>query len=430
MKQSKKLLWILPIVLILALGIAVFLCWDVLVIYLAPQTVLRTALNNAMDGLDSRYQASPVRIIAKGYDPNGQNTTQLILKTMARGDSAVCYDMNVQTDLSNHQIFAKGLVSSDGKNMDVSAYLDDCFAAITSDSLLEGNYYGITYESFGEDLRGIPLVSLLIPNAALEKWEISVSQLQEKMNKSYALPQIPDISIEQLKKITLAILPFRGETSTGEISVNGQLVTCYQLTYKVSGQQLGSAFRNILDTEYPENGQLTAVFYLYEKALVKVELNAAAQTDRVSYILSLGPNAAADDLSFGMSKTVKGESSSFSASVSTRMNGNALEDTICINDTVISYVWENSTGDMRLKLPDRDVIFLNLSEAENGFRVITQDFGKLMGWSEEKTYDSVMTIHKGSEISVPPYKNLDQWSLDDLMVLLGNIGSLIGIRIG
>ena len=38
-----------------------------------------------------------------------------------------------------------------------------------------------------------------------------------------------------------------------------------------------------------------------------------------------------------------------------------------------------------------------------------------------------MTIRKGSEISIPEYKNLDQWSLDDLKVLLGGIGSLIGI---
>ena len=82
---------------------------------------------------------------------------------------------------------------------------------------------------------------------------------------------------------------------------------------------------------------------------------------------------------------------------------------------------------MRLTLPDREAISLNLSEAESGFRVMTQDFGKLMGWSGDKTYDCTMTIRKGSEISIPEYKNLDQWSLDDLKVLLGGIGSLIGI---
>lgn len=425
--MKKKLLWIIPILLILALGIAVFLCWDMLIMYIAPQTVLRTALNNAIDGLDSRYQRSPVRIIAKGYAPNGQNTTQLVLNTSAIGSREICYDMNVQTDLSNNQVLAKGIVSSDGKELDISAYLDGCFMAISSDSLLKGGFYGITYETFSDDLRGIPLVSLLVPNAAMEKWAASVSRLQIKMNQPHELPQIPDISIEQLKKITLAILPFRGETSREEILVNNQLETCYKLTYKVSGQQLGSVFGYLLDTDNPDSGQLTAAFYLYEKALVKVEFIALAEPDRASYVLSLGPDAGTDDLSIGVSKREKGERSRFSASVSTRVTGETAEETICFNDTAISYVWENSTGDMRLTLPDRDAISLNLSEAESGFRVMTQDFGKLMGWSGDKTYDCTMTIRKGSEISIPEYKNLDQWSLDDLKVLLGGIGSLIGI---
>ena len=39
-----------------------------------------------------------------------------------------------------------------------------------------------------------------------------------------------------------------------------------------------------------------------------------------------------------------------------------------------------------------------------------------------------MTVRKGSAITTPKYKNLDEWSLDDLLVLLGSIGGLLGFR--
>ena len=35
---------------------------------------------------------------------------------------------------------------------------------------------------------------------------------------------------------------------------------------------------------------------------------------------------------------------------------------------------------------------------------------------------------KGSAITTPKYKNLDEWSLDDLLVLLGSIGGLLGFK--
>ena len=40
-----------------------------------------------------------------------------------------------------------------------------------------------------------------------------------------------------------------------------------------------------------------------------------------------------------------------------------------------------------------------------------------------------MTVRKGSAITTPKYKNLDEWSLDDLLVLLGSIGGLLARQI-
>ena len=55
-------------------------------------------------------------------------------------------------------------------------------------------------------------------------------------------------------------------------------------------------------------------------------------------------------------------------------------------------------------------------------------FAALIGISSQKGFDSTMTVRKGSAITTPKYKNLDEWSLDDLLVLLGSIGGLLGFK--
>ena len=72
--------------------------------------------------------------------------------------------------------------------------------------------------------------------------------------------------------------------------------------------------------------------------------------------------------------------------------------------------------------------FLNLSQAQDGFQIQTKDFAALIGINSQKGFDSTMTVRKGSAITTPKYKNLDEWSLDDLLVLLGSIGGLLGFK--
>ena len=94
----------------------------------------------------------------------------------------------------------------------------------------------------------------------------------------------------------------------------------------------------------------------------------------------------------------------------------------------ISYDWQPQTGDMVLTLPEKSPISLNLSQAQDGFQIQTKDFAALIGINSRKEFDSTMTVCKGTAITPPNYKNLDEWSLDDLLVLLGSIGGLLGFK--
>ena len=81
-------------------------------------------------------------------------------------------------------------------------------------------------------------------------------------------------------------------------------------------------------------------------------------------------------------------------------------------------------------------IALTLTEAETGIAVATEDFAQLLdALSRDGTgtpgedISCEATIYKGSEVVTPEYKNLDQWTLKDFMVLLNGLGSLLKLEI-
>ena len=427
-KQRKGRWWILLLVL-LVLMLAAGMFWKGLGLYIAPQMMLRAALGVAIDGLEQRGPGSPIWILAKGYDENGRNTTQVLLDTDDDHLGQIWYDLLVHTDLIDRQMDVQGTVATNGNTLRLAAYLNRDYAALTSQDLLQGGYYGITYETFGADLRSIPLASVLLPDKTIVQWENGVTQLQELMNRSYSYPKIPQITKKEIELSVWSLLALKGVVSRENAVINGESLNCHKLTYSVSGPQAGQIWGTLLDTENLENSHLTVSFYLAENALVKAELTGTAGKDHVSYLLTLGRNPEADDLSFGAAKTENGKTTRFSASVSTQWEGERRLETICVNDTVFSYEWNDRTGDMTLALPGREKAALHLSETETGFQITTPDFDKLIGWGRGKASTCTMIIAKGAEITAPEYKNLSQWSLEDLLVLLSGVGSLFGLQI-
>lgn len=428
-QQRHKGKWGFLLLAVLVLALAAGAFWDDFRLNVAPQMVLRTSLGKAFDGLEQRWQGSPIRILAKGYAENGRNTAQVLLDTADARLGQIRYDLLVSTDLTGRQVAAQGTVSTDGNTLHLAAYLNRDFAALTSQDLLQGGYYGITYDTFGADLRSIPLVSLLLPDKTVTQWENGIAKLREFMNGSYSYPKVPEITRKELELTSLSLLALKGAVSREEVLINGESLNCQKLTYSVSGPQAGQILDALLDAEEMENSHLTVSFYLFENALVKAELTGTAGKDHISYLLTLGRDPAADDLSFGAAKTENGRTSRFSASVSTQWEGERRLETICINETAFSYEWNGPAGALTLRLPGREKAALQLAETETGFQIITPDLDKLLGWGSGKVRACTMTIAKGAEITPPGYKNLSQWSLEDLLVLLSGVGSLFGLQI-
>ena len=65
--------------------------------------------------------------------------------------------------------------------------------------------------------------------------------------------------------------------------------------------------------------------------------------------------------------------------------------------------------------------------AEDGVSASTDDLSVVWKSLEGKKASCSMLIKKGAEISAPDYKNLDEWSFQDLLTLFTGIGTVLDI---
>lgn len=398
----KKRWWILIAAVILAVLVSVY--WDALVMYALPQIPLRKAVNCAIADLDERYRESPVPLILRGYDEGGLQTVQADLYD----SGAPRGTLDVSMDLKENQFLLHGAFPEGSRLRGLDLYLDRNVTAVTSESLLGGGWYGITYETFPEDLRSIPLVSLLIPDKLKGEWEDSVAGLQEKMGRSISLPIIPEIRSEDLQKATMVLWAMRPAVS----SENGQ----WKLTYKLEGKTAAFLWEKALGTPMPENTGLKLVFYMREDALVRVELDAAVSTQQASIILTMGETprdaALAMDLVSKEGKPLSLHISPVGEESIIRLDGK-------------QYAYKRNGDTLALQFPGQEIVTMKLSEAENGFRIQSDDLLRLLKNSPISGFSCDLSIRKGERVVAPDFKNLDQWSLEDLLIFVNGVWTVI-----
>ena len=289
-------------------------------------------------------------------------------------------------------------------------------------------FVGITYDTFSSDVRSFPLLSRLIPSATLSKLDSSVEKLQVYMNRTRQVPQLPEVQEEDIHKLILGLLVLKSDVHKETLTVDGQSLECLRFDYSATGEQAGTLLGYLMDTGGLSQGDINASFYLYGKTLVAVRCDGRAGENRAALRLDLGLDAAQGDVSIAVEKLENGEKSAFSYKIGARGADGAHTETASFGTQSISCDWQPMTGDMVLTLPGKSPISLNLSQAQDGFQIQTKDFAALIGINSQKGFDSTMTVRKGSAITTPKYKNLDEWSLDDLLVLLGSIGGLLGFK--
>jgi len=436
METKKQKWWIIPLVLVLAAALLLGLFWDTVKVYLTPKTVLSAALSKTAEELQDRFSGSPLHVLAAGVDDTLCNTVTLQMDKADDLLGNVHYDLSMQTQLSPRRVLAKGTAATGTSTLDLSLYLDEDFAAIASEGLLGGNYYGITYDTFSQDIRGNGVLAFLLGEDTISEWEFSVAGLADSMGKTMALPEF---SREDLSMAMMGLMAMKAEVSRETVELTRSKRECFRIHFQVDGAVLLGAAeyaQMALPVTITEESVLTADFYLAEDLVVRCDValsgpesfsvNLMGDVTPLTDPLRLRLDLPGDEKHELRISTISSES--LYTEEITHLSGD--------EQSILHYSWNRESGDGQLSRAvdgGKHTVSMNLLPTETGFRIETGDLDALLAilgeGEDEADTPCVLTVAKGSGFDTPGYKNLDQWSLQDLLALLGGIGGLLGLQI-
>lgn len=433
--DKKRKWWMIPVFVVLTAALAAGVFWDSVSVYLAPKTVLRSALDQTWQALAERFDGSPLLVLGNVLQEDGQNTIQLELNTRDDLLGEIRYHMTAQTQLAPKRILAKGTAVTGGKAVDLSLYLDHAFAAVSSDSLLSSNFYGITYDTFSEDIRSNAVLAFVLGEKTIGELEESVASLQESMSGEIVIPQITQADI---RMAMMGIYALKADVSRETVPLKEGERECFCIQFQATGEEILKAAEMAqmeLPFELDGASVLTAAFYLAEDTVVHCRLGITGGGEESCIVLTPDVHPATDDMTFRLETPQQ----AFTAVISTIHSEAAYTEQIKLKnadgESDFRYSWETD-GDLQLSCKDNEgekAVSLNLKETEDGFRLETGDIDGLLAilfdHEDEADNSCTMTVGKGTAFDTPEYKNFSQWSLEDVLSLLGNIGRLIGLKI-
>lgn len=420
---------------LLACVLAAVVCGVCIFVYTRPKMILTSALPKLFSQLEERFRDDPLRMAAEVFDKDGQYTADVLLRT-----GPVTYDITAQTDFSKHCFFADGTVCGSEKAVDICLYLDESIAAVSSEELSKGNYYGIAFDSFASDIRGIPLFSPFVSEEMLCQWTDSARRIQEAMSWEYPQISLPTLSNQEIRQLLLGIAALPCAREMVSAPINGEILSCLKLQFFLDGEQLGAILGEAAEKNTSKDTSVSASFYLYDESVVKLLIQDQQGRDIHVYAITFGKDPLHNTLTLEENENLSGEQKAYRIGVETKRQDNSLTQTIRYSNgqsvpAVITYQWEKEAGILYLKTgADSEAAKVLLSQGNNGLEIKTDDLGHLIqiltrnacDWNFFDSAACSMTVRSGAQIRTPTYKNVDSWSFEDLLLLFGGIGSVVG----
>lgn len=442
----KKKLWIaIPAVTIVACALGCALFWDTLSMYLIPKTKLSKALTNTVQMVTERFAESPVAVLGKGIDSAGRSTAIMKADTTHDVLGNVTYQMTLMNRLSPRQVLAEGnITAGDQFALELSLYLDSEYAAVSSKELLGSQYYGIRYRTFAEDIRSKGLISYLIGEETIAGWEDKIGQLSDFMGKRI---EVPTISENDVKLLMTGLLTLKCDVSRRSITLDEQVLPAYEVCLSTSGAQISmgmdylsedlrSTFAKLLPGLTDADSEIIIRFLLWNEKVIEIDGQLAGNSGTKKFLISLGNDPIEDDM---VLEYFDDSGKEGKLTISTAVQEHIRREGVVLvqDDEVHQYwfEWDTSSGVMDLQIDikgRKDQITLFLKEIDDGFIVSSEHFERIIALitgTEGETGESVnctMTVTAGADIKAPTYKNIDVWSVEDLLRLLeGLVGPLL-----
>ncbi len=167
-KKKKKMWWMIPVAAVLALVVAAAFLWKPLLLKFAPDTYMSMAEANTMKDLEKRMEETPAGLIAQSFEDYKKNTTDISVDFKDKDDQQIKVDLSLAADMEKHQMAVNAdfeVKTTEPMSVaisgDAGVFINDKFAAVGCDPITDGKYYGLTYDSFKEDIKKSAFAEML-----------------------------------------------------------------------------------------------------------------------------------------------------------------------------------------------------------------------------------------------------------------------------
>ncbi len=406
MPVKKLRYWILAVLLVV---IVTFLA------YLASKAVMVSQIITGCRQLYARFEEDPAWPALKLISQSEKYSIDLELNG---GEKQ--WNLSILTDRLCHQLFSEGTVSMDESDWDFTAYLDDRVMAVSSQKLLQGNCYGITYDTFLADLEKIPFLGLFSDSDVFLRCEEGLKQIQERMGRDCAVLPIPDLPELDVKQLALGLLlaPHQWERRCID-SAN-----CCVMSYPISGALLSTW---IPGWEGARDSWGSISFYLKEGSLILIRANCHSPIGNADFVIQMEESWGKGSLCFAAS--IEDRYARLEISPREEKGRGWVSENWRIHYG--GQMWEmeytRNTTDGKMNLSACNTA-LRLHMAEKTLYIESGDFSELISWvtdrRPETPVDGTIAVRCGTEISKPSYKKFNQMSWEDYAILIEAIGKL------
>lgn len=439
MKQPRKpgiKWWMIAAPAVLVVVLVVALLWNTIAFAVAPEAVLAGALAKTGAKLEDRSEGTPIALISKAAESMEDNAKMAVVVDYSdeyTGNLNV--DAQMLVDMKNKRLLLDGSMSLDGETVDAKFYMDALCAALGSDRFTDGAYYGITYETFSDDLRKCFLYEYM-DDESIEQMEMAVDMVEEYWAM---LGEEEDSTLDEayLEILTEYYESMEMETGSEKLSIDGKNRSCKTVSYTTTWGDFVDMYVQIVETmvedpayrSYVESyvaaynaensyygmeitvdeminsvietaetmddyfdGDITAVFYLYKNTVAAMDLIMVLDdgTDEVEILAQvlLGENPAKDDIEILVEANADGESLEFEVICTKETDGKEVIETVSFSGdsgyekigAELGYVWDAESGDLELSVSassDGERVSydmdLILLEVEDGFNLTIED---------------------------------------------------------
>ena len=479
-KKAKK--WLIPVAAIAAVIVAGLFLWQPILKMVSPDAYIDLMLSNTNKALEDRMEDTPAGVVSSVSDSMDDGSVDIDITYRDEYEGEMKGGIKLHSNTEDQKWRLDADISAMGIDADISAYVDGNAFAIGSNALTGGKFYGLTYNSFEEDLRSSAFAEMLDDESitAMTTMVDSVDQTLEFV-----------ANFEKRLEPYIAILTKyqeNMETKSGseKLELDGKDRNCSTVAYIIDQNELVKMLSEMLkqleneeeiddlnalleptDTEsvseivdqilagleeINDSVDVDAVvtYYIYNSKVVNIKIDVTLENtdsdDKIEAELSIcyGTNPEKDDIVVECEAKVDGEKVSCKIVSSDNWDGDEYTGSITVTakasgeklaEIEQKTVWNKKSGDLKLSVSSADeeiCCSLDLIVTDNGCTIEIDDvYDFLCEISPDFAYEDAfdcsikMTFAEGGSVDTPTFTNLDKIDQTVLEELMTNVEAFV-----